>query len=147
MWSDKYKVETTEYDIAIKVAREQIAEIQLKHKKIKSKYDERQHEIGEYIKDQCILAEKKQYEEKQCKTAIRIQVCPLKCVSNINSCFISFLFYSHGGVALWFVNSLDHSDQRKKEKRERIRNKRSTYFHQCKFKLYLAILDQRIFYI
>lgn len=74
IWIERYAVETKEYDLNIKIAKENIAEIQLKNKHIKTKYDERQQEIDAYREEQRILAEKKQYEEKQCRTAIRIQV-------------------------------------------------------------------------
>lgn len=73
-WVDKYNTELQEFNGKIKVTNEAIAEVQLKYNEIKIKYDMRQRDIDEYREEQKIINEKREFEERQCKMSIKLQV-------------------------------------------------------------------------
>lgn len=61
-------------DVEIKQLKEAIQDVKGKNEDITGKYDLRQIDINEYREEQRILEEKRKFEEKQCNSAIRIQV-------------------------------------------------------------------------
>lgn len=58
----------------IRQVKEAIQDIKSKNEDVTGKYDLRQIDINEYHEEQRILEEKRKFEEKQCNSAIRIQV-------------------------------------------------------------------------
>ncbi|KAJ6634686.1 hypothetical protein Bhyg_13263 [Pseudolycoriella hygida] len=73
-WMERYVKEAEELDIDIGQLKDAIQDIKSKKEDITEKYDMRQIEINEYREEQRILEEKRLFEEKQCNSAIRIQV-------------------------------------------------------------------------
>lgn len=66
--------EAEELDIEIGQLKDAIQDVKSKNEDITGKYDLRQVDINEYREEQRILEEKRKFEEKQCNSAIRIQV-------------------------------------------------------------------------
>ena len=73
-WIERYNGEVADFNGKIKVTTDCIADVQLKYMEIRTKYDARQLVINEYREEQKILAEKCEYEAKQCRMAIQLQV-------------------------------------------------------------------------
>lgn len=73
-WMERYVKEAEELDIEIGQLKDAIQDIKSKNEDITGKYDLRQIDINEYHEEQRILEEKRKFEEKQCNSAIRIQV-------------------------------------------------------------------------
>lgn len=73
-WMERYVKEANELDIEIGQLKDAIQDVKSKNEDITGKYDLRQIDINEYREEQRILEEKRKLEEKQCNSAIRIQV-------------------------------------------------------------------------
>lgn len=73
-WMDRYVKEAEELDIEIGQLKDAIQDVKSKNEDITARYDLRQIDINEYREEQRILEEKRKFEEKQCNSAIRIQV-------------------------------------------------------------------------
>lgn len=73
-WVERYAKEVKELDFEIGQVNEAIQDIKSKNEDLTARYDLRQIDINEYREEQRILEEKRKFEEKQCNSAIRIQV-------------------------------------------------------------------------
>lgn len=73
-WSERYVKEADELDVEIRQLNDAIQDVKSKNEDITGRYNVRQMDINEYREEQRILEEKRKFEEKQCNSAIRIQV-------------------------------------------------------------------------
>lgn len=73
-WIERYAIEVKELDVEIGQLKEAIQDVKSKNEDITGRYNLRQIDINEYREEQRILEEKRKFEEKQCNSAIRIQV-------------------------------------------------------------------------
>lgn len=73
-WTERYAKEAKELDVEIGQVNDAIQDVKSKYEDVTGRYDARQIDIDEYREEQRVLEEKRKFEEKQCKSAIRIQV-------------------------------------------------------------------------
>lgn len=73
-WMERYVKEAEELDVEIGQLKDAIQDVKSKNEDITGKYDVRQIDINEYREEQRVQEEKRKFEEKQCNSAIRIQV-------------------------------------------------------------------------
>lgn len=71
---ERYAKEVEELDTEIGHINDAIQDVKSKNEDITGRYDMRQDDIDEYREEQRILEEQRQFEEKQCNSAIRLQV-------------------------------------------------------------------------
>lgn len=83
-WMERYVKEVEELDTEIGQVNDAIQDVKSKNEDLTGRYDVRQSEIDEYREEQRILDEKRKFEEKQCNSAIRIQVEFLICISGLS---------------------------------------------------------------